>query len=180
MKTLFAIFAVAPMTAMLAFGQSTSAPKAAAAKAPSTQASANLGQLMKGILFPASNVLFAAQGQDPAQVPQAKDPSLATDPLTSTYGKWEAVENSALAIAEASRLLLVPGRKCANGVAVPVANADWVKYVRELRQVGMDIYKIAQMKDQDKMVDASDGLTMACANCHDKYREKPNLADRCK
>jgi cytochrome c556 len=41
-------------------------------------------------------------------------------------------------------------------------------------------YQAAQAKSQEKIVDAADTMTTACANCHDKYREKPNLADRCK
>jgi len=144
------------------------------------QVPATLGQLMKGILFPSSNVIFAAQGQNPADVPQAKDASAATDPLASTYGKWEAVENSSLAIVEAASLLSVPGRKCSNGLAVPIKNADWPKLVQGLREAGMVAYKAAQSKNQDKILDASDTLTTACANCHEKYRDKPTLAARCK
>ena len=144
------------------------------------QVEATLGQLMKGILFPNSNVIFFAQGEDPAKVPGAKDPSLATDPLANTYGKWEAVENSALALEEAANLLTIPGRKCSNGRAVPITNADWPKLVQGLRDAGMAAYKAAQAKNQDKILDAADVMTTACANCHDKYREKPTLADRCK
>ena len=48
----------------------------AAALAP--RVSANLAQLMRGILFPASNVIFAAQGDNPNDVPPAKDPATAT------------------------------------------------------------------------------------------------------
>ena len=93
------------------------APKAAPAKAAANSSAppATMAQLMKGILFPNSNVIFAAQNEDPAKVPPAKDPSLATDPLQNTYGKWEAVENAALALSESARLLTVPGRKCSNG-----------------------------------------------------------------
>ena len=135
---------------------------------------------MKGIFFPNSNVIFATQGTDPDKMPEDRDASLAVNPLASTYGKWQAVENSSLAITEAANLLLVPGRKCANGRAVPVANPDWNKFVRDLKAAGMTAYKAAQAKDQDKMVDVSDVITQACANCHDKYREKPTMADRCK
>jgi len=134
---------------------------------------------MKGILYPNSNVIFAAQSQNPADVKAAPDPSLATDPLASTYGKWEAVENSALALYEAANLLTIPGRKCANGLPVPMQNADWAKFVQGLREAGMTVYKAAQTKNQDKIVDAADVMTTACANCHDRYREKPNLAARC-
>jgi cytochrome c553 len=150
------------------------------AAAPAAKVEANLGQLMKGILFPNSNVIFAAQNQNPADVPPAKDPSAATDPLTDTYGKWEAVENSALALAESANLLTIPGRKCANGRPVPLANPDWARFVEGLRDAGMKAYQAAQSKSQDKIVDASDAMSTACSNCHEKYREKPTVADRCK
>ena len=153
-------------------------PKAAAPGSP--QVEANLAQLMRGSLYPASNVVFAAQGEDPAKFPEAKDPSAATDLLASTYGKWQAVENSALAMAESANLLMLPGRRCSNGVPVPTGNADWPRLVQGLRDAAMISYKAAQAKDQDKILMAADALTTACANCHDKYREKPNTADRCK
>ena len=156
------------------------APARAAAPATRAQAEANLAQLMRGILLPNSNVIFFAQSQDPAKVPEPKDPSVATDPLENTYGKWQAVENSALALAESANLLTISGRKCSNGLPVPVGNADWPKFAQELRDAGMKAYKAAQAKDMDKIVDAADTMTTACANCHDKYREKPTLAERCK
>jgi hypothetical protein len=135
---------------------------------------------MRGILYPASNVVFAAQSDNPADIKPAQNPSASTDLLTSTYGKWQAVENSALAIVEAANLLVLPGRKCSNGRDVPLRNSDWAKFVQELRDAGMTAYKAAQSKNTDNIVTAADPLTMACSNCHDKYREKPDLADRCK
>jgi hypothetical protein len=167
--------------AVIALGQpkgGAAQAKGAAAGAP--QVDATLAQLMRGVIYPASNIVFAAQGDDPAKFPEAKDPSAATDLLASTYGKWTAVENSALAMAEAANLLTLPGRKCSNGIAVPIGNVDWLKFVQGLRDAAMISYKAAQAKDQDKILMAADALTTACANCHDKYREKPNLADRCK
>lgn len=140
---------------------------------------ANLNQLMRGAFYPAANVVFAAQDQNPADVPRAKDPNMATDPLTSVFGKWEAVENSALAISEMANLLTLPGRKCSNDVDVPVKNADWAKFVQQLRDAGMAAYAAAKTKDQDKMIEIADVLSTACANCHRAYREK-RLADRCK
>lgn len=148
--------------------------------APGMQVHASLLQLMRGTLYPASNVLFAAQNENPADVPPAKDPSVAVNPLESSYGKWEAVENSALAIVEVANLLTLPGRKCANGRDVPLRNPDWPKFVQGLRDAGMTAYQAAKSKNQDKIVDAADVITTACANCHNKYRETPTLADRCK
>src|SRR5437868_3772827 len=151
-----------------------------ATAAPVSRNPATLAQLMKGILYPNSNIIFFAQSDNPNDVPQAKDPATAVNPLASSYGKWEAVENSSLALVEAANLLTVPGRKCSNGLPVPVANADWPKLVQGLRNAGMVAYKAAQSKNQDKILDAADVMTTACSNCHDKYREKPTPADRCK
>jgi len=161
------------------FAQSP-APARSPAAAPKMEVHATLAQLMRGILYPASNVVFAAQSDDPAQIKPAQNPSASPNLLTSTYGQWGAVENSSLAIVEAANLLLLPGRKCSNGLPVPIRNADWGKFVEDLRKAGLETYKAAQSKNQDNIVTAADPLTMACSNCHDKYREKPNLADRCK
>jgi len=159
-------------------GKAPAAPaNAAAPKAASSATPATLSQLMKGIFYPNSNVIFAAQNDDPAKIPPAKDASIAVNPLESAYGKWEAVENSGLALAEATRLLTVAGRKCSNGRPVPLSNPDWAKLVNGMKQAGLATYEAAKTKNQDKIVDAADVMTQACSNCHDKYRE---VADRCK
>jgi hypothetical protein len=161
------------------------APKAAPARTqPRTTSGpvveATLAQLMRGILFPDSNVIFAAQSDNPADVPPAKDPATATNPLASTYGKWTAVENSGLAIAESANLLTISGRKCSNGLPVPMGNADWARFVQGVRDAGMQAYKAAQAKDQDKILEAAGNVSDACSNCHERYRDKGTLADRCR
>jgi len=146
------------------------------------QVQTDLNRLMRGVLYPASNVVFAAQNDNPGEVkrPPGQDPSMATDPLVSTFGGWQAVENAALALSESTNLLLIPGRKCANGLPIPMDNPDWPKFVQQLRDAGMTAYTAAQSKNQDKMVDAADTLSTACAGCHRKWRDKPRPADRCK
>jgi len=160
--------------------QAQSPVQGAAKTAPTPRAPATLAQLMKGTLYPASNVVFAAQDENPADVPRAKDPNMATDLLASSYGKWEAVENSALAIAEVANLLSLPGRKCANSLDVPVGNADWARFVQQLREAGMTAYAAAQTRNQDKITEAADVMTTACKNCHDRYRDRRKPEDRCK
>ena len=144
---------------------------------PKMQVHADLNQLMQGMIYPASNVVFAAQSDDPAQIKLAQKPSVSPNLLTSTFGRWTAVENSALSIAESANLLLLPGRKCSNGREVPVQNADWTKFVNEMREAGLAAYKAAKAKSQDDIVTATDSLTTSCSNCHNRYREK---TDRCK
>jgi hypothetical protein len=150
------------------------------AQAPDTPAPANLTQLMRGTFYPSANVVFWAQDENPDAFPHAKDPNMATDLLGSSFGKWQAVENSALAIAELATLLNVPGRKCSNGADAPVKNADWAKFVQEVRDAGMMAYAAAQSKNQDRMIDAAGVMSTACAHCHNKYRDRRKLEDRCK
>src|SRR5437588_6090207 len=72
--------------------------------AATMQVQTDLNRLMRGVLYPASNVVFSAQNDNPADVkrPPGQDPSLATDPLASTFGGWQAVENAALALTESA------------------------------------------------------------------------------
>jgi hypothetical protein len=138
---------------------------------------ADLAQLMKGIIYPSANVFFAAQVDDPAQIKPDLKPSVSPNLLTSTFGGWEAVENSAIALAESASLLNIPGRKCSNGVDVPLKNPDWEKFVTELRKAGVLAYKAAQSKNQETVLSAADVLTAACSDCHSRYR---NSRNRCR
>jgi hypothetical protein len=143
---------------------------------------ANLNQLMRGVLYPAANVVFFAQADDPGDVKPipGHDPSMATDPLTSTFGGWQAVENAALALAESANLLSIPGRVCSNGEPVPVKDPAWAIFVLQVRDTSMLAYKAAQAKDQDKMIAISEPLSAACAGCHRKWRDRRTPANRCK
>jgi hypothetical protein len=156
------------------------------AQAPSANAAqavyANLNQLMRGVLYPAANVVFFAQSENPAEVKPVpgQDPSMATDPLTSTFGGWQAIENAALALQESTNLLLVPGRLCSNGAPVPITDPVWTTFVQEVRDAGMQAYKAAQAKDQNKIVEISETLSTSCAHCHRKWRDRRQPANRCK
>ena len=184
-RTPFAVALAAAATALVFACSKVEAPNApsqssapqpsaggqAAARAQS-QVHGDLRQVMRGILFPNSNVVFLAQGTDPTTVPKDADPTASVNPLAGFYGGWEAIENSSIALAEAANLLTIPGRTCANGKPVPVQSAQWQRFVQGLRDAGMASYKAAQSKDMDKMLDAADTLTNACSECHDVYREK--------
>ena len=178
-RTTFALAAAASAAALVAACTPSQPPPAAspppaqaAAARPQSQVHGDLRQVMRGILFPNSNVVFLAQGTDPATVPKDADGTTSVNPLASVYGGWEAIENSSIALAEAANLLTIPGRMCANGKPVPVQSADWQRFVQGLRDAGIASYKAAQTKDMDKMLDAADTLTNACSECHDVYREK--------
>lgn len=140
---------------------------------------ANLLQLMRGVMFPESNVVFAGQS-DVSKIPPAAQPAVSPDLLTSVFGGWQAVENSSLALAETANILMLPGRTCANGKPVPVTEADWAKYVNGLRDAAMATYKTAQTKNTDDMVDAAGTLSDSCMACHNVYRSnRTGMAGRC-
>jgi hypothetical protein len=163
-------------TAQSSAGRQGAAP---AARAGSPKVYADLRQLMRGTLYPASNVIFAAQ-EDITKLKADGDPATSPNPLTSTYGGWQAVENAGLAIAETASLVAMPGRMCSSGRPAPVQRADWQKYVQGLRDAGMMAYKAAQTKKQDAIVDAAGAVSDACSACHDVYREKKGgEKDRC-
>jgi hypothetical protein len=155
------------------------APGAAAAAAPQPRVHANMLQLMRGVLYPQGNVLFTVQSDDPASFKPALRPSTSSDPLTSVYGGWAAVENSGLALAESANLLLVP-RPCANGKPAPVKNADWQMWVEELREAGLATYKLGQSKNSDAILDVATAVSDSCMHCHQKYRNvQGGPANRC-
>jgi hypothetical protein len=141
------------------------------ARTAATHPPANMLQLMRGILYPNSNVIFTAQTVDPASVKPAADSSTSPNPLSSAYGGWQAVENSALALSESAALLTVP-RVCENGRQAPVGNADWLRFTADLRSAGVVAYKAAQAKDQDRILEAAEAVSTSCSSCHDVYREK--------
>ncbi len=132
---------------------------------------ANVAQLMRGVLFPNANIIFAAQNGDFLKMKSDADPSLSTNPLTGTYAGWQAVENAGLALVEVAALLTNP-RLCSNGTDAPVRSEDWVKYLQGLRTAGFEAYNAARAKRIDAFADVADHLATACANCHDVYREK--------
>jgi hypothetical protein len=178
-RTGFGIVALCVSVGAATAATALGAGQAAAPTTPRPKPPADLRQLMRGIMFPNSNVIFAAQ-DDFSKLPPAADPATSPNPLTNTYGGWQAVENAALALAETSSLIAVSGRMCSSGRPVPTQRPDWNKYVRGLRDTALKAYKAAQSKDRDAIVDVSGALSDACSACHDVYREKKGgEKDRC-
>jgi hypothetical protein len=164
-------------------GCAPAAPPAPTAAAP--QVKANLNQVMRGILFPNSNIIFDTQDQDPGAPP---DPAATeASKFAGTYGGWEAVENAAMALGEAANLISLPGRVCQNNKPVPLDDPVYQKGLQALRDVAQLTYDTAKAKkyDADAMLNVADKVTAACATCHDVFRDrvvndKPiGMEDRC-
>ena len=137
---------------------------------------ANLGQLMKGIMFPSSNIIFNVQTRDPGTLKEGYTSGTGAfswvDWGAGIYPGWELVDNAALAIAEAAPRFLTPGRRCENGRPVPVDRPDWIKFTQELVSAAQAAYRASQMRSQTAVSDATEQLSDACFNCHIVYRDK--------
>jgi len=183
------LITLAPAGAAPAAALSPVASHATAVPPPS----ANLAQLMRGIFFPSSNIIFNVQGHDPGEKKDDKpyEPSSTgnfswADWGAGIYSPWEVVDFAALAIADAAPLLLVP-RRCENGRSAPVEREDWNKFALELIEAGKAAYKASQSRSQEAVSDVSNQLADACLHCHEVYRDKPggttadpsNKAARC-
>ncbi len=159
------------------------ASSAAAGPATAFPAVGSLNQVMRGILFPSSNVLFDVQTQDPGT--RGKGGTARGDATTTStrygdvYDAWMVVDAAAISIAEAGPLLMTRGRRCENGKPVPVDRADWQQYVQGLVEVGRAAYRASQTRDQATVSDVTNQISDACANCHRVYRDRPTAAMRC-
>ncbi len=150
----------------------------AQAQAPSRQPTGTLAQVMRGIFFPNSNIIFDVQARDPDAPPEDTGGDSTTARFSSIYTGWPVVENAAIALAEGANLITVVGRVCENGRRVPLADAEFVKYAGEMEAAGRAVLEIARTKDREAMVEATNTLAGACENCHTVYRRYPE-ENRC-
>jgi hypothetical protein len=145
----------------------------ATAQAPAKiQPHATLAQLMRGVFFPNSNILFDVQSGNPEDIGKKQEGAGASASFSGIYTGWPMVENAALALAEGASLLTVPGRMCENGRPVPLDRADWPKFVAEMQTAALTMYKAAQSRNQERASDATNDVAGACENCHMVYRER--------
>ena len=143
----------------------------------------NMAQLMRGIFFPNSNLIFTVQTRDPGAPakPTADNPNAGfsfVDWGAGIYGGWELVDNAALALADAAPLMLAPGIRCENGRQAPVTDPEWIKYTEELIAVSRRVYRLSQTRNQEAVAEATGDLSDACAACHGVYRESRGRGGR--
>jgi hypothetical protein len=169
----------------------TTAAASAAIAITSAKPPGNMAQLMRGILFPSSNLLFQVQTYDPAAPMTGYEPGTASfswvDWGSGIYSGWELVDDAAIAIAESAPLLLTPDRRCENGKPVPVDRPDWIQFTAGLAEAGRAAYRASQSRNREAVSDVTNQIADACLRCHEVYRDKPggttadpsNKAARC-
>ena len=151
---------------------------AAQAQAPSGKPTGTLAQLMRGVFFPNSNLIFDVQARDPEAPPEAAEDGSATSAFSNIYTGWQVVENASIALAEAANLLMFTDRMCENGRPVPRDQDDFAKAAMGMETAARAAYEVAKTHDLDAMIEATNIISDACENCHVVYRRYPE-ENRC-
>jgi cytochrome c2 len=164
-------------TIALPGAQTASIRPAANGTGPVFPPAGNMAQLMRGVLFPAANMIFNVQRYDPATPPKANNLSKEAgfswvDWGAGVYTGWEIVDYAAVALGETAPLMLTPGRRCENGKPVPVNDPDWIKFSTELYETSKAVYAASQTRSQEKVSDITERLADMCLHCHQVYRDK--------
>jgi hypothetical protein len=118
------------------------------AQAPEFQPVGTVRQIMLDIVAPTSDVIFKVPNQAP-----------------KNDKEWTAVQDSALTLAEAGNLLLMPGRAKDKG--------DWTKFSKSLISQGTKAFRAANAKDAKSLEDIGNDIDDVCETCHAKYLPKP-------
>ncbi len=165
------------MRVLIAFVVSLSLVGAVVAQESEPEPVGNLAEVMRAILFPNSNILFDVQINDPEAIGEKEDGTSVTSTFSGIYKGWQVVEQAAIALAEAPRLIMVPGRLCENGKPVPLEQEDFKEWVKALTEVGKATLVAARAKDRDTVSDLTNQVAGTCEDCHTKYRR---YEDRCR
>ena len=164
-------------TTTIAWPQRAAAPARAATAATGALRPpvGSLAQLMRGVFFPNSNIIFAVQQQDPG-APKGPNNVQAGSSTYFDWGQgiytgWQVVDNAAVAIIDISPMLLNPDLKCENGKPAPVTDPDWIKFTEQMISTTKDLYRKAQSRNQETVSDATGDFSDACFACHAAYRD---------
>jgi hypothetical protein len=112
-------------------------------------------QVMKGIVGPAATVVFTSVGSTTtASGTEEKAPH--------TDEEWEAVGNSAIALAEAGNLLMMEGRAVDKG--------EWIKMSQAMIDAAKIALKATEAKSADDVLSSGDAINVSCDNCHRRYQ----------
>ena len=144
---------------------------ASTAGLPDPEPMGSLAQVMRGILFPNSNILFDVQSIDPANPPPAAAGGGATANFSGIYSGWQMVENAAIALGESANLIVIPGRRCENGRDVPLSEPNWAQFTQQLKDAADVALVAARARDQAAASDATNDIAEACYVCHEVYRD---------
>jgi hypothetical protein len=157
----------------------TAAPAPAAPPPPDYVPTATVKDLMQSVVDPNADVVWLA-----VTTVQSAKGTLETRPKNDE--EWTKVRHGAIALTEASNLLMVPGRHVARageksdtpGVELEPSEmealinkdlAAWRKRAHGLHEAGVAAIQAIDAKDADKLFEVGEQIERACESCHSQY-----------
>jgi len=140
---------------------------------------ATVKDLMQSVVDPNADVVWLA-----VTTVQSAKGTVETRPRTDE--EWTKVRHGAIALTEASNLLMVPGRHVARpheksdtpGVELEPSEmevlinkdlASWRKRAHGLHEAGVAAIQAIDAKDADKLFEVGEQIERACEGCHSQY-----------
>jgi len=166
------------LMALILAGCSAQPAAKPAPPAPEYKATFPIEEIMGHIIMPNADLLWGSV----ATTVTAKG---VEETVPKTEEDWERVRNYAVTLAEATNLLLIPGRRVAEAGKkkadaaelspeeiegkIKADQAMWVSHVAKLHDVAMESIAAIDKKSPDGLVEAGDHLDKACEECHLVY-----------
>ena len=159
--------------------ETAAAPAPAAPPPPEYTPTATVKDLMQSVVDPNADVVWLA-----VTTVQSNKGTVETRPKTDE--EWTKVRHGAVALMEASNLLMVPGRHVARageksetpGVELEpsemeaLINKDlgaWRKRAHGLHEAGVAALQAIDAKDANKLFEVGEQIERACEGCHSQY-----------
>ena len=159
--------------------ETTAAAPAPAPPPPEYVPTATVKDLMQSVVDPNADVVWLA-----VTTVQSNKGTVETRPKTDE--EWTKVRHGAVALMEASNLLMVPGRHVAKpgeksetpGVELEPSEmealinkdlAAWRKRAQGLHEAGAAAIQAIDAKDADKLFEVGEQIERACESCHSQY-----------
>jgi hypothetical protein len=173
-----ALVAVVCSVLMAVSCQTKPAEPAAPAQPPYTT-TATIKDIMLHIVDPAGDMVWDS-------VSTIIDKGGIRETVPKTDEEWNKVRNGVITLIEASNLLMVPGRVMARpgekseapGVELEPAEmeelvkkdlAGWHQRAKALHDISVEVLKVVDAKDAQKLFDIGEDIDKACENCHRQY-----------
>jgi len=154
-------------------------PAAPAAAQPPYTTSATVKDLMLHIIDPAGDMVWDS-------VSTIIDKGGIRETVPKTDEDWMKVRNGVITLIEGSNLLMIPGRAMARpgeksvapGVELEPAEMEelvkkdipgWQQRARDLHDISVQVLKVVDAKDAQKLFDMGEDIDKACENCHRAY-----------
>jgi len=159
--------------------ETAAAPAPAAPPPPEYTPTATVKDIMQSVVDPNADVVWQAV----TSVQSAKG---LVEKAPKTPEEWTMVRHGAIALTEASNLLMVPGRHVARagekseppGVELEPSEMEalitkdlgaWRKRAHGLHEAGVAALEAIDAKDANKLFEVGEKIERACEGCHSQY-----------